>query len=316
MLIKQEKKYKMADLQRHIPVLLNEVLQALNVKKGGLYVDATFGFGGYSAGILDKADCKVISIDRDPEVLVRAQEFEQKYQNRFEFKAGTFSNIAQLVGQPVDGVVFDIGVSSMQLDDAKRGFSYLKEARLDMRMSQSGLSAYDVVNSFSEEELADILYQFGEEKKSRQIAKKIVLYRAQKPIETTTELAGIVHEVIYPKKGQTDPATRTFQALRIYVNDELNELQKALEGAKNILKPEGRLVVVDFHSLEDRIVKNFFKANTALKKHISRYKNTEPKEEAPFSKASDIIVASKEEIALNPRAHSAKMRYGIKSKGQ
>ena len=147
----------MTEVQRHIPVMLGEVLEALNLTKGGVYVDATFGFGGYSAGILDKADCQVISIDRDPEVLARAQEFEQKYQNRFEFKAGTFSNMAQLVGRPVDGIVFDIGVSSMQIDDAERGFSYLKEARLDMRMSQSGMSAYDVVNSLSEEELADIL---------------------------------------------------------------------------------------------------------------------------------------------------------------
>lgn len=306
----------MANVQRHIPVMLDEVLDALNVVKGGVYVDATFGFGGYTTAILQKADCKVISIDRDPTVLARAGELKEIYKDRFEFKSGCFSQIEELVTYPVDGVVFDIGVSSMQLDEAERGFSYLKEAKLDMRMSCVGQSAYDIVNTASEAELADILYQYGEERKSRQIAQKIVFYRTQKPIETTTELKNIIYEVLHKKIGQTDPATRTFQALRIAVNDELGELEKGLEGAKNILKPEGRLVVVDFHSLEDRIVKNFFKANTAPKKHVSRYAKAALKDEAPFLYASDIIVPNAKEISFNPRAHSAKLRFGIKSKGE
>jgi len=308
--------HKMEMVQKHIPVMLNEVLENLALKDGGLYVDATFGFGGYTSAILEEKNCRVISLDRDPDVLPRANEIKQKYPLRFEFKQSCFSRLAELISEPVDGVVFDIGVSSMQIDEAKRGFSFSKEARLDMRMSQSGLSAYDIVNTASEEELADILYQFGEEKKSRQIAKKIVSKRALKPIETTTELAEIVYEVIFKKAGQLDPATRTFQALRIAVNDELKELEKGLEAAKAVLKPEGRLVVVDFHSLEDRIVKNFFKQNGPKKVHVSRYAKEAFKENTPFSYVSEVIAPSKEEILINSRAHSAKLRFGIKAKGE
>lgn len=307
----------MTETQRHIPVMLSEVLTYLHVQDGATYVDATFGNGGYTSAILEKADCNVIAIDRDPSVSARVQELKEKYKDRFTFKKGVFSDLKNLVSEQVDGVVFDIGVSSMQIDDAERGFSFSKNAKLDMRMSMCGLSAYDVVNTMPETELADLLYKYGEEKKSRQIAKKIAEYRKVQPIETTLELADIVHSVIYTKQGVSDSAMRTFQALRIYVNDELNELQKGLSAAGEILKPQGRLVVVDFHSLEDRIVKNFFKENALKKVHLSRYKK-DAKTSVPykvFSEISDVLTPSKSEIYSNPRAHSAKLRYATKNKG-
>lgn len=308
----------MNNKQLHIPVMLSEVLTALNIGEGKTYVDATFGNGGYTSAILETTDCHVISIDRDPSVAKRAEEIKAKYGDRFEFKKGVFSDLEKLVLDPVDGVVFDIGVSSMQLDEAQRGFSFSKEAKLDMRMSQKGLSAYDVVNTMSENEFANILYQYGEEKKSRQIASKIAQYRQKKAIETTTELAEIVYSVLGKKTSKVDPATRTFQALRIYVNNELEELKSGLSAAAKLLKPHGRLVVVDFHSLEDRIVKTFFKENTVKKVHVSRYGKTLPME-VPckiFSITSDAIKPTASEIASNPRAHSAKLRYAVKNKGE
>ncbi len=301
----------------HIPVMLSEVLDALCVENGKTYVDATFGNGGYTSAILEKADCKVTAIDRDPSVQKRAAEIKNKFGSRFEFKQGVFSDLKNLITEPADGIVFDIGVSSMQLDQAERGFSFLKEAKLDMRMSQSGISAYDVVNTMSENELADILYQFGEERKSRQIANKIIQYRQEKPIETTTELAEIVYGVLGKKTKSADPATRTFQALRIYINNELDELKQGLLAASQLLKPEGRLVVVDFHSLEDRIVKTFFKENAPKKVHVSRYRadDTQFKNTQIFSFISDVIIPTPSEILSNPRAHSAKLRYAVKNKG-
>ncbi len=300
---------------RHIPVMIGEVLDALSPKDGGVYVDATFGFGGYTTAILEKANCRVIGVDRDPEVVARANEIKSKYKNRFDFHLARFSNLLEVIQTPLDGIVFDIGVSSMQLDTPERGFSYAKEANLDMRMSQEGTSAYELVNNLPEEELAHILFEYADEKKSRQIAKKIVSFRQQKPIETTTELAQIVYHVIPKRAGTLDPATRTFQAIRIAVNDEFSELKSALEASKTLLKPEGRLVVVDFHSIEDRIVKTFLKENTTPKVHTSRYALKQlPFQHKAFSWASDIITPSKEEMLLNTRAHSAKLRYAIKTK--
>jgi len=295
--------------------MLNEVLQNLNIADNKVYVDATFGFGGYTSAILEKANCKVIAIDRDPCVLPQAKTFKEKYQNRFEFRSGCFSDLLNLVKEPIDGIVFDIGVSSMQLDDAERGFSFSKEARLDMRMSQSGLSAYEIVNEYSQTDIANILYTFGEERKSRQIAQKIVEIREKKPIETTTELAQIIHSIIHKKTGQIDPATKSFQALRIAVNDELNELKKGLEAACTLLKPEGRLVVVDFHSLEDRIVKNFLKENAEPKTHVSRYAKTITQTNKTFSYVSKAITPTQSEIFKNPRARCAKLRFAVKNKG-
>jgi 16S rRNA (cytosine1402-N4)-methyltransferase len=302
----------MVEKKRHIPVMLSEVLQYLRPQKGEIYVDATFGNGGYTQAILDSADCKVIALDRDPNVRIRANEFKNIYGARFEFRQGQFGHIADLVPEKVNGVVFDIGVSSMQLDDAERGFSFSKEALLDMRMSCEGWSAADIVNTYAEKDLADLIYQYGEEHKSRQIAQKIVEYRHRKKIETTTELAEIIYTVIHKHAGEIDPATRTFQALRIAVNDELNELQQGLQGALVRLLSGGRLVVVDFHSLEDRIVKTFMKENGGKKVRISKYAPTLIADDSPFSEVSKAIAPTVAECQRNPRARSAKLRYAIR----
>lgn len=300
---------------KHIPVMLPEVIEALNIRNGGIYIDATFGFGGYTQGILEHADCHVIAIDRDPTVSSRADEFKHLYGDKFNFYNAPFSTMDTFITSKVDGIVFDIGVSSMQLDDASRGFSFSKPAFLDMRMSCEGLSAFDIVNTYGAKEIADILYLYGEERKSRQIAQKIIEQRSIQPINTTTELADIVHSVLGKKIGATDSATRTFQALRIAVNNELGELQTALHKASELLKPEGRLVVVDFHSLEDRIVKNFFKENADKKEHVSRYKTTASVSDKLFSYISKVFLPSASQIASNPRARSAKMRFAVKNKG-
>ena len=279
---------------KHIPVMLNEVLQALQPQDGATYVDATFGNGGYTEAILKSADCRVIAIDRDPFVIKRAEELKSLYGNRFDFVSGTFSQIDTLIPAPVNGVVFDIGVSSMQLDNSERGFSFSKEAPLDMRMSQAGLSAKDIINSMNEQDLADLIYKYGEERKSRQIAHAITLYRAQKAIETTTELAQIIYSVLPRKREQIDPATRTFQAIRIAVNDELHQLQDGLEGALRITLPKGRIVVVDFHSLEDRMVKHRFR----------KWKEEGEGEPNPRKP----LLPTEEETELNHKSRSAKMR--------
>ncbi len=303
-------------VQKHIPVMLDEVIKYLNPQDNEVYVDATFGNGGYTTAILEAANCKVIAIDRDPTVLPRVQELKEKYQDRFEFKQGRFGNIDTLIDAQVDGFVFDIGVSSMQLDNADRGFSFSKEAPLDMRMSLNGTSAADIVNGMEEKELADLIYLYGEEKKSRQIAHKIVEARKNKPIETTTELAEIIYSIIHKNFGQINPATRTFQALRIAVNEELSELEKGLECSSKLLKPQGRLVVVDFHSLEDRIVKKFFNDKSGKNKGVSRYmpqiiNNTD----MVFKHISKAIMPTQTECNINPRARSAKLRYAIKNEG-
>ncbi len=306
----------MTTTARHIPVMLQEVLQTLAPKDNEVYVDATFGNGGYSEAILKAVNCKVIAIDRDPSVLPRVNELKAIYGDRFDFKAGTFGELAELIEEKVDGVVFDIGVSSMQLDDDFRGFSFCKEADLDMRMSMSGISAKDIVNSMPEKELADLIYQYGEEKKSRQIAHKIALYRETKEIQTTTELAEIIYRIMPKKFGQIDPATRTFQAIRIAVNDELQQLKDGLAAAVAVTKGNGRIVVVDFHSLEDRIVKTFFAENAPKRVHTSRYKTAEdlPQSDLPLAFASKAVIPAEEECLLNPRARSAKLRYAFKRK--
>ena len=304
-----------ADYQKHFPVMLNEVLAALQPEDGGVYVDATFGNGGYSEAILQQANCRVIALDRDATVLPRAEELKQQYGSRFEFRPGCFGDFDTLVTEDIDGAVFDIGVSSMQLDQADRGFSFAKDAPLDMRMSQTGTSAADLVNTLLEEELAAILFNYGEEKKSRQIARKIVEARKIKPVTSTSELANIIYQVVKRSFNQTiDPATRSFQALRIAVNDELEELRNGLDKASRRLKKGGRLVVVDFHSLEDRIVKTFFKNNCDKAVHVSRYRPQENlTRNALFGFASKAIVPSAQEIGLNNRSRSAKLRYAIKN---
>lgn len=298
--------------QKHIPVMLDEVLTALKPQNGELYIDATFGNGGYTRALLEAADCKVIALDRDPSVKIRANEFKNMYGERFDFRAGCFGDVADLVLEPVNGAVFDIGVSSMQIDEPERGFSFSKEGILDMRMSQNGLSAKDIVNTYSEQELADLIYQYGEEHKARQIARRIVESRRSKEIETTTELAEIIYTVVHKKFGEIDPATRTFQALRIAVNDELGELERGLNGAVKRLLKNGRLVVVDFHSLEDRIVKNFFRDNGGKRVRVSKYAPELIQDEHLFAEVSKVMMPAKEECLQNPRARSAKLRYAVR----
>lgn len=302
------------EYQKHFPVMLPEVLENLRPCEGGLYVDATFGNGGYSEAILRAEDCKVIALDRDPSVLPRVNELKQEFGSRFDFRAGQFGNFSQLIEESIDGAVFDIGVSSMQLDEAERGFSFSKEAPLDMRMSKNGTSAADLVNSLKEEDLANLIYKYGEERKSRSIARKIAEYRKTKQITTTKELAEIIYTVIHRTPNSIDPATRTFQALRIAVNNELEELEKGLSGATERLKSGGRLVVVDFHSLEDRIVKNFFKEHAGKEARSSRYMPdlTIKTGSITFSECSKAITPSQEEIAQNSRSRSAKLRYAVK----
>ena len=303
-----------ASYKKHFPVMLPEVLHYLAPRDGEVYVDATFGNGGYTEAVLKAAQCKVIAIDRDPTVLPRVQEFQEKYGHRFIFKQGCFSQIENLIDSPVNGFMFDIGVSSMQLDQADRGFSFSKPAPLDMRMSCNGPTAADLVNSLSEHDLADLIYTYGEERKSRQIAAKIVAYRSQKSIETTTELANIIYSILHRTPNGIDPATRTFQALRIAVNHELDELKDGLRAAVHLLYPQGRIVVVSFHSLEDRIVKTFFKEHSDAKVHISRY---QPQHNisagAPLTNVSKAIVPSQQEVEINPRSRSAKLRCAVKT---
>lgn len=307
--------------QKHIPVMISEVLSFLNPQENEIYVDGTFGLGGYSAAILKKINTRVIGIDRDKEAVCFAKDLEEKFKGRFQFIKGNFSEVDRLLSQKeileVQGIVFDLGVSSPQIDSAERGFSFQKEGPLDMRMESSGLSAFDVVNKASEEMLADIFYHYGDEKKSYRIARAILNARLQNPIETTSDLVRIIHQVMGEKSGKIDSATRVFQALRIYVNDEIGSLKKGLEGALKVLSPGGRLIVVTFHSLEDRIVKEFFNNHTGrLKNSYSRYSPL-PLEnsEQPMLRllTPKALKPQEAEIFQNPRARSAKLRAALRA---
>jgi 16S rRNA (cytosine1402-N4)-methyltransferase len=303
----------------HIPVLLNEVIQYIEPKDGELYLDGTFGAGGYTRAILEKAACNVCAIDCDPNVKKTADVFAQKYKNRFKFLQGKFSQMAELLESEgvagVNGVVLDVGVSSMQVDEAERGFSFMREGPLDMRMSARGVSAADFINSAEEKELADTIYRYGGEKKSRYIAKAILQAREKEPITTTLEFAQIVRAAIHGKKEKIDPATRTFQAIRIWVNDELSELERALAAATKILLPGGRLVIVTFHSLEDSIVKEFLNEKAGKNSGVSRHilvlesEKIKPTYELLTRK---VVIPSNLEIDDNFRARSAKLRAAKK----
>lgn len=304
----------------HDPVMLTEVLQVLSPKDGKVYVDGTFGAGGYSTAILRQANCKVYGIDRDPHVRILASELKEQFPGRIEFLVGCFGDMKQLLAEQgvskVDGIVLDIGVSSMQLDDGKRGFSFKQDGPLDMRMSGEGMSAADIVNSMDENELADIIYQLGGEKKSRRVARAIVSARAKGPITTTKQLADIVRSVVKMAGHQIDPATRTFQALRIWVNDELGELSRALEASEDLLNPGGRVVVVTFHSLEDGIVKRFFKHKAGhipgLSRHIPIANENVPKVDIFSIVTRKALVPTNTEIERNIRSRSAKLRAAEK----
>jgi 16S rRNA (cytosine1402-N4)-methyltransferase len=307
------------DTLEHTPVLLNEVIRTINPQSGKLYFDATFGWGGYTKKLLDSCACEVIAIDQDPKVKSRAKEFKREYGTRFNFIESKFSEICSVLKKlntkKVDGFMFDIGVSSMQLDNPQRGFSFNKEGPLDMRMGTSELTAEEFINSVSEDELADIIYNYGDERKSRRIAKLIVEHRKINPIKTTLHLADIVLKA-NPKKNnhKKHPATKTFQAIRIYLNDEFNELFAGLTNAEQALSEDGKICVVTFHSLEDKIVKNYFYKSSGM--DYSSYKNL-PVEtndsEASLIPGKKAIKPSKEEIETNIRARSAKLRYATRT---
>jgi 16S rRNA (cytosine1402-N4)-methyltransferase len=302
-------------LARHIPVLRAEVLEALAPRSGGIYLDTTFGAGGYTAAILATPDTKVLALDRDPRAIAGGFDAVDAAAGRLTLVEAQFSeleSVAKAQGiEAFDGIVFDIGVSSMQLDEAERGFSFRQDGPLDMRMSGRGESAADLVNHADEATLADIFYYFGEERLARRIAKAIVAARIEAPITTTARLAEIVGRVVHAKPGAIHPATRSFQALRIAVNDELGELVGGLAAAERVLKPGGRLAVVTFHSLEDRIVKQFFAARSGRGEAKSRPLPGEPVKAAPSFAliGKQPIEASPTETAENPRARSAKLRF-------
>ncbi len=303
----------------HQAVLLKEVIANLKPEKDGTYLDGTFGAGGYSRAILEAVQCNLFAIDRDESAKKFAEKLTKNFPDHFVFLSGKFSESERLLSEQnapkLDGMVFDIGVSSMQLDDRSRGFSFDSEAKLDMRMDQNSFpSAFEVVNESSEKELAQIIKEFGDEPKARQIAKKIIAARAVKPITSCQELAQIVRSLYYGY-SKTDPSTRTFQALRIFVNQELEELKAALASSLTLLKKGGRLVVVSFHSLEDSIVKNFLKEESGLSQTFSRYQPIS--EQQNSSKNFHVLTKSAisptaEEIAANPRARSAKMRVAVR----
>lgn len=307
---------------RHIPVLLSRVLETLCPVDGERFIDGTLGAGGYTRAILQAAYCEVLALDRDPSAIAGGAALVDEFAPRLRLVESEFGHLDEVGDRegfaPVDGVVLDIGVSSMQLDEAERGFSFQSDGPLDMRMSGSGLSAGDVVNTYEEGEIADIIYRFGEEHRSRAVARAIVRRRADTPFERTLDLADVVSRALGGRRGdhKIHPATRTFQALRIFVNDELGELERALHAAERVLKPGGRLVVVTFHSLEDRIVKRFFTDRSGDAPRGSRYLPENPNQ---FYDPSFHIVnrrpltSEKGELDVNPRARSARLRAGVRT---
>jgi 16S rRNA (cytosine1402-N4)-methyltransferase len=296
----------------HAPVLLSEAIEALALREGGVYVDATFGGGGYSNKILEATRCRVVALDRDPDALTRAGALLTAYPQAFHIKQGPFGSVDKLVTESVDGVVFDLGVSSFQIDQAERGFSFRFEGPLDMRMSKDGPSAADAVAYLSEEALANAMARLGEEPQARRFAKAIVRARTEAPITTTSALAALIEQAAGGRKGaKIHPATRTFQALRMLVNDELGELARALVGSEHILKPGGRLVVVAFHSLEDRLVKSFMAARSGAREGGSRHMPEASPGPTPsfVQKLRKGVSPSEAETAANPRARSARLRW-------
>jgi 16S rRNA (cytosine1402-N4)-methyltransferase len=295
----------------HLPVMLNEVLTALSPRDGAQYIDGTFGGGSYTTAILEAADCRVLGIDRDPDAIKRGQKLVERFAGRLTLVQGEFSRMEEFASE-TDGIVLDLGVSSFQFDQPERGFSFREDGPLDMRMSLSGESAADVVNSADERTLTLIIARYGEEKNARRIARAII---AARPVTGTAQLAAIVSEAQGPAalRHAIHPATRTFQGLRIHVNDELGELERALDASLRILKPEGRLVVVSFHSLEDRIVKQFLGSRSTSAPRASRHAPDVTAAKPVFQLLSKgAQTPSVEETQSNPRARSAKLRAGIK----
>ncbi len=298
----------------HQSVMLVEVVEAMSPRPNAVYIDATFGRGGYTLALLNAVDCHVIAIDRDPDAIAHGKSVAHELPERMTLCEGPFSQLATLAstsGYPsVDGVVFDLGLSSPQIDEAERGFSFREDGPLDMRMEKSGPSAAEFVNSASETELARILWEYGEERASRRIARAIIRARAETPIMRTRELATIIRNVMpKPKPGQIDPATRSFQAIRIHINAELDEIRQGLIAAETCLKPGGVLAVVSFHSLEDRIVKQFLRDRSGQAPRPSRHLPDTPSPSPSFELVHRRpLVPGEDEIQQNPRARSARLR--------
>ena len=308
----------------HVPVLLDEIIHALDLSDNDIIVDGTFGGGGYSAAVLQSADVTLYGIDRDPTAAERGAAFTAAVGERFTLLQGCFGDMEALLADKgvtaVDAIVLDIGVSSFQIDQAERGFSFMKDGPLDMRMSRSGESAADVVNTYDEDDIANIIYKFGDEPKSRFIARAIVEAREEAPFTTTLQLAEVIRGAVHVsrKKGKkfTHPATKSFQALRIHVNDELGELDRALYAAERLLKTGGRLVVVSFHSLEDGLVKRFMIDRAGLKpsgsRHLPQHAEAGPPPTFALRKKS-AIKPGDAEVERNPRARSSRLRVAIRT---
>ena len=297
----------------HKSVMCEEVLSILNPTDDCVYVDGTLGAGGHTRRILEEADCKVIGIDKDPVAISLCNDIKANHKNNFFTVNGSFSDLTDhiltLGFKKIDGILLDLGTSSMQLDSAERGFSFQYDAPLDMRMNQTGQSAYDIVNSLSENSLADIIYYYGEERSSRKIAKAIVNERKIKKIKTTFDLNKIILSVKKANNKKIHPSTKTFQALRIHINNELKDLYNALISAEKVLSEKGKLIVISFHSLEDRIVKNFIRENSvSLKKYNSR-----ETEKTFVYESRKVLKPTEEEIKKNRRSRSAKLRWVFRS---
>jgi len=299
----------------HIPVMRDEAVAMLAPADAKIYLDGTFGGGGYTSAILDRAACTVWAIDRDPQAVARGAALAAAHPGLLHILQGRISDLLNLLSssgvKQLDGAVFDLGVSSYQIDDATRGFSFRHDGPLDMRMGSSEMTAAELINTVSESDLADILYEFGEEKAARRIARAIIARRGLQEFKTTADLAGVIRSVVRPDKSGIDPATRSFQALRIAVNDELADIAAALTQAADMLAPGGRLVVVSFHSLEDRIVKRFFAAAAGRAPTASRHAPARL-QDLPTPKfrllTGGPVTPSAEEALRNPRARSAKLR--------
>lgn len=303
----------------HVPVMLREALAFLAPKHGGVYLDATFGGGGYTRAILEAAQCTVFAIDRDPDAIARGAALIARFPGRLTLIEGRFGDLVDLLAAhgvaSLDGAVFDFGLSSFQLDDPARGFSFRAEGPLDMRMGRSGRTAADLVNTLDEAELAALIRDYGEERHARRIARAIVRARAEAPITSTARLAEIVRAVVPRAADGIDPATRSFQALRIAVNEELDEIARGLAGAIDLLSPGGRIVAVSFHSLEDRIVKRLFADAAGRGPSPSRHDPRgllSPAHRRLRLLTTKPVVPRADEIAANPRARSARLRAAEK----
>lgn len=303
----------------HIPVLLDEVLAALSPLAGAVFVDGAFGAGGYTRALLEAGAAHVYAIDRDPGALAAGQVLAESHSGRLTLIAGTFGDMQPLLAsfgvEKVDGITLDIGVSSMQLDQPERGFSFQTDGPLDMRMSRDGPSAADVVNTASESDLADIIYQLGEEPGARRVARALVKRRSVSAFARTLDFAEVVRAALGGRRGPKDPVTRTFQALRIHVNDELGQLEQGLQAAEMLLGPGGRLAVVAFHSLEDRIVKEFLRVRSGGEPQGSRHMPVVPRAvpRPSFGRPAKAVRAGDAELAVNPRSRSAVLRAAVRT---